>query len=168
MYVKKKSSSSPHTSRDDAHLGSDEEEEDVDDEEDIDKCDEGTGGKEEQVVDVESQLAPAQEDSIGQGSQEGQEICKADGEGKTKNVYQNNKDKMEQKSEENNNMMIKAGNENSEAISVNSNQERDASNTRNTTDQKMAATVEEAEQNSLSEPMETTHPCEAARGVESG
>uniref|UniRef100_A0A3Q4AUM9 ATPase family AAA domain-containing protein 2 n=1 Tax=Mola mola TaxID=94237 RepID=A0A3Q4AUM9_MOLML len=107
VYVKKKSSSSPHTSRDDAHLGSDEEEEDVDDEEDIDKCDEGTGGKEEQVVDVESQLAPAQEDSIGQGSQEGQEICKADGEGKTKHVYQNNKDKMEQKSEENNNMMIK-------------------------------------------------------------
>uniref|UniRef100_A0A671W6U9 ATPase family AAA domain containing 2 n=1 Tax=Sparus aurata TaxID=8175 RepID=A0A671W6U9_SPAAU len=63
LYARKRSSCSPHTSRDDGHLGSDEDEEDGDDEEEVEKaggteCDEGTGGEEEQmVIDEESGMS---------------------------------------------------------------------------------------------------------------
>uniref|UniRef100_A0A8C9X9X8 ATPase family AAA domain-containing protein 2 n=1 Tax=Sander lucioperca TaxID=283035 RepID=A0A8C9X9X8_SANLU len=73
-YSKKKSSCSPHTSRDDAH--SDVEEEDGDNEEEVEKgggaeCDEQTGGEEDQMmVDVESGPAPAQEGSFGPTAKE--------------------------------------------------------------------------------------------------
>lgn len=199
-------------------MGSDEEEEDGDDEEDVEKgggteCDEGTGGKEEQmVVDIESGPAPAQEGSIGQDGQEGREeisqaaeddviLCKT---GKTENYYQtqNNKEKVDKsvteqqgQSAENKKVLTKAGNENSESISVNTNPdshmetERDTwerSNTETsgkTNSQKLTetennnkvVTVEEAEQNSPTEPMEveatetaTTDISEAVRGEDTG
>uniref|UniRef100_A0A4W6ECK4 ATPase family AAA domain-containing protein 2 n=1 Tax=Lates calcarifer TaxID=8187 RepID=A0A4W6ECK4_LATCA len=76
LYAKKRSSSSPHVSRDDTLLGSDEDEEDGDDEEEAEKeagaeRDEGTGGEEDQmVVDVESGPAEAQEGSVGPNAKE--------------------------------------------------------------------------------------------------
>ncbi|CAJ1062032.1 ATPase family AAA domain-containing protein 2-like isoform X2 [Xyrichtys novacula] len=69
LYAKKKSSSSPHTSRDDTHLGSDDDEEDGDDEEEVEKgekaeCTEGAEAEEDHTAaDVESQPAAAQEGS---------------------------------------------------------------------------------------------------------
>ncbi|XP_041798159.1 ATPase family AAA domain-containing protein 2-like isoform X2 [Chelmon rostratus] len=228
FYAKKKSSSSPHTSRDDAHLGSDEEEDDGDDEEEVEKgggteCDEGTGGEEEQmVVDVELGPAPAQEGGFKptekeQGSQEGREkrshsaedkviLCET---GKTENddETQNDKEKVDKavtdqpgQSEENSKVLTKAGNENSQAISVKPNQdshtetETDTQGQSNTEEsgetksQKLTetetvtdvddgnskvVTVEEAKQNSPTEPMEmeatqtsTTDASEAVRGEE--
>ncbi|KAM3614165.1 uncharacterized protein V6R79_011028 [Siganus canaliculatus] len=69
---KRKYSTSPHTSRDDGQLGSDEEEEDGDDEEEAEKgggieVDEGTRAEEEEqtVGDVQPEPAPAQECSSG-------------------------------------------------------------------------------------------------------
>ncbi|KAI3361362.1 hypothetical protein L3Q82_013546 [Scortum barcoo] len=113
FYAKKKSSSSPHASRDDAHLGSDEEEEDGDDEEEVEKeatgCDEGTGGKEEQVVvDVESEPAPAQD------SQEEKEERSEAAEDKVIMCETGQPGQSEE-----NEVLTKAGSENSESISVN-------------------------------------------------
>lgn len=136
FYSKKKSSCSPHTSRDDAHLGSDEEEEDGDDEEDLEKGggtegDEGIEGKEEQMV-VD---APAQD---GSDQKEGDVISQAaENEvnlrdtGKTENDHQSQNDKRKVdkstqqhgQSEENNKVLEKAGNEKSEA-QLNTNQDR--------------------------------------------
>nr|XP_046256103.1 ATPase family AAA domain-containing protein 2-like isoform X2 [Scatophagus argus] len=148
FYSKKKSSSSPHTSRDDAHMGSDEEEEDGDDEEEVEKggvteCDEGAGGKEEQmVVDVESEPAPVQEGSFGltekkQDSLEGKQemnpavkdqliMCQT-AETESGDQTQNDKESVDEaipeqqgQSEENNKVLTKVGSEN---ISVNTNQD---------------------------------------------
>ncbi|XP_053183237.1 ATPase family AAA domain-containing protein 2-like isoform X2 [Scomber japonicus] len=74
IYAKRKSSSSPHVSRDDAQLDSDEDEEDGDDdEEEVEKggaaeYDEGNGG--EEVVDLESVPAAGQEGSFGSSEKE--------------------------------------------------------------------------------------------------
>lgn len=209
-------------------MGSDEEEDDGDDEEEVEKgggteCDEGTGGEEEQmVVDVELGPAPAQEGGFKptekeQGSQEGREkrshsaedkviLCET---GKTENddETQNDKEKVDKavtdqpgQSEENSKVLTKAGNENSQAISVKPNQdshtetETDTQGQSNTEEsgetksQKLTetetvtdvddgnskvVTVEEAKQNSPTEPMEmeatqtsTTDASEAVRGEE--
>ncbi|XP_030250051.1 ATPase family AAA domain-containing protein 2 isoform X5 [Sparus aurata] len=146
LYARKRSSCSPHTSRDDGHLGSDEDEEDGDDEEEVEKaggteCDEGTGGEEEQmVIDEESGPVPAKESSLQpiekeQDSQEGEEemspaaedkavLCETD---KRENVDKEKLDKavkdQPELSEENNKELTKAGNEISETISVNTNQD---------------------------------------------
>lgn len=215
FYAKKKSSSSPHTSRDDAHFGSDEEEEDGDDEEEFEKglgteCDEGTERKEEQmVVDVKSGPAPTQEGSIGQDSQEGREeisqvaeteviLCET---GKTENDYQTQNDKekvdtsvTEQEQSDENKELTKPVNENSETISVNTNQDSHTEMERDTwgqsnrgksgktniwwlreTENNKVVTVEEAEQNSFTEPMEveakemaTTDTSDAVRGEDTG
>ncbi|XP_044214313.1 ATPase family AAA domain-containing protein 2-like isoform X2 [Thunnus albacares] len=84
VYAKKKSSSSPHVSRDDIQLGSDEEEEDGDDEEEVEKGgaaehDEGNGG--EEVVDVESVPAAAHKGSSESTAkeQDSQEECEEEG-----------------------------------------------------------------------------------------
>ncbi|XP_070821724.1 ATPase family AAA domain-containing protein 2-like isoform X1 [Chaetodon trifascialis] len=210
FYAKKRSSSSLQTSRDDAHLGSDEEEEDGDDEEEeVEKegeteCDEGTGGEEEQMmIDVQSGPALAQEGrfkptEMEQGSQEEREersqpaedkliLCET---GTTENDHQtqNDKDKVEKavtdqpgQSVENSKVFAKAGNENSETISVTPNQdshtetETDTQGQSNTEQSdetesqkltetetvteaddrnKKVVTVEEAKQNSPAEPVE--------------
>ncbi|XP_038567961.1 ATPase family AAA domain-containing protein 2-like isoform X2 [Micropterus salmoides] len=153
VFAKKKSSSSPHTSRDDAHLGSDEEEEDGDDEEEEEvgkggggaECDGRTEGEEDQMtVDVESGTTPAQEGSLGptakeQDSQEGREersqaaedkviLCET-GNPENDEQTQNEQKKVDKavkdqprKSEENQ-VLTKAGNKNSETISVNTNKD---------------------------------------------
>lgn len=128
VYAKKRYSS-PHTSRDDAQLGSDEEEEDGDDEEEVEK---GGGAEEEDqiVVDVETGPAPAQEGSVAkkQGSQ--QVILHETGKPENDNQTQNEKEKVDKavtdqpgQSEENNMVLTQVGNENSETISVNTNKD---------------------------------------------
>lgn len=215
FYAKKKSSSSPHTSRDDAHLGSDEEEEDGDDEDEFEKrlgteCDDGTERKEEQmVIDVEPGPSPTQEGSIGQDSQEGREDISQAAEhavvlceiGKAENDYQaqNNNKKVDmsitdQEQSDENKVLTKAVSENSETISVNTNQyshtemERDTLGQSNSgkigktniwrlreTENNKVVTVDEAEQNSFTGPMEveaketvTTDASEAVRGEDTG
>ncbi|KAG8010266.1 ATPase family AAA domain-containing protein 2, partial [Nibea albiflora] len=207
-YAKRKSSSSPHTSRDDGHLGSDEDEEDGDDEEENEKgggteCDEGTGGEEEQmVIEVKSESAPAQEGSSGptekekgrpeemtQAAEDMIILCEA---GNTENGDKEKVDKNQQgQPEENNKALTKAGNENSETISVNTNQdshsetEADAKGQSNTEESgesesdKCQTAIEPgdkdkvAEQNSPAEPMEveatqtsSTDVSEGVRGEE--
>lgn len=143
-YSKKKSSCSPHTSRDDAH--SDVEEEDGDNEEEVEKgggaeCDEQTGGEEDQMmVDVESGPAPAQEGSFGptakeqecqeereEGSQAAEDkliLCET-GTPESDDQTQNEIEKVEKavtdqpEQSEEIKVLTKAGNENSETISVN-------------------------------------------------
>ncbi|XP_019112381.2 ATPase family AAA domain-containing protein 2 isoform X2 [Larimichthys crocea] len=139
-YAKRKSSSSPHTSRDDGHLGSDEDEADGDDEEENEKgggteCDEGTGGEEEQmVVEVKSGSAPAQEGSSGptekekgrpeemsQAAEDKIVLCET---GNAENGDEEKVDKDQQgQSEKNSKALTKAGNENSGTFSVNTNQD---------------------------------------------
>ncbi|KAM9353797.1 ATPase family AAA domain-containing protein 2 [Symphorus nematophorus] len=208
FYAKKKSSSSPHTSRDDAHLGSDEEDEDGDDEEEVEKgvgteCDEGTGGEEEQMmVDVESEPAPAQEGSseptekeqdIQEGGEERSQIdedevilCETE-QTENDDQSQNNKEKVDETItdqpglSDKNKVSTKAGNENSETILVNTNQDshtetegdtqgqsstEEIGETKSqkltetetdkcqTDDRNKVVTAEEAEENSAAEPME--------------
>ncbi|XP_074510873.1 ATPase family AAA domain-containing protein 2 isoform X3 [Sebastes fasciatus] len=149
LYSKKKSSSSSHISRDDAHLGSDEE--DGDDEEEVEKggegteCDEGTGGEEDQMMaDVESGRAPAQEGSLEptvkeQDSQEGREegseaadddvkLCetgKAENDDRTRNEKETADEVVTDQpgQSEENQVLAKAGNENSVTISLNTNKD---------------------------------------------
>ncbi len=129
-------------------MGTDEEEEDGDDEEEVEKggteCDEGTGGEEEQmVVDVESGPAPAQEGSSGptakeQDSQErGEERSEAaedkvipcetvqlETDNQTHNIEKADKAVTDQPGQsEDNEVLTKAGSENSEIISVNTNKD---------------------------------------------
>ncbi|XP_054477905.1 ATPase family AAA domain-containing protein 2-like isoform X2 [Anoplopoma fimbria] len=149
LYSKKKSSCSPHLSRDEANLGSDEEYGD-DEEEEVEKgggaeCDEGTGGEEDQMmVDVESGPAPAQEGSFGptvkkQNSQEGREErsqaaedtliqCETGGAENDDQTH-NEKERVDEvvtdqpgQSEENK-VFTNAGNKNGETISVNTNKD---------------------------------------------
>ncbi|XP_068591755.1 ATPase family AAA domain-containing protein 2B isoform X2 [Cebidichthys violaceus] len=217
LYPKKKSSCSPHMSRDEAHLGSDEEDGDDEDEE-VEKgggaeCDEGTGGEEDQMmVDVESGPAPAQEGSFGPTvkEQDSQEESRAaedpliqcdTGKAENDDQTQNEKQRVDEvvadqpgQSEENK-MMTKAGNENGETISVNTNKDshtetdgdtQGRSNTEESGETEKCqtvtqaddrnnkvVTVEEAEQNSPAEPMEveatdpsTTDASAAVRGEE--
>lgn len=215
FYAKKKSSSSPHTSRDDAHLGSDEEEEDGDDEDEFEKglgteCDEGTERKEEQmVIVVESGPAPTQEGSTGQERQEGRkDICQgAEHEvvlcdtGKIENNYQaqNNKKKVDtsvtEQEQSNEKVLTKTVSENSETISMNTNQDSPREMDRDTLGQPNSGkngktsiwrlkeiensikvvTAEEAEKYSFTQPMEveaketvTTDASEAVRGQHTG
>ncbi|XP_034730547.1 ATPase family AAA domain-containing protein 2-like isoform X2 [Etheostoma cragini] len=143
-YSKKKSSCSPHTSRDDAH--SDGEEEDADNEEEVEKgggaeCDERTEGEEDQMmVDVESGSTPAQGGSFGltakeQECQEEREEGSQAAEDKlipcetetpeSGDQTQNEKEKVEKvatdqpRQSEENKVLIKTGKETSETITVN-------------------------------------------------
>ncbi|XP_051263560.1 ATPase family AAA domain-containing protein 2 isoform X2 [Dicentrarchus labrax] len=164
FYAKRKSSSSPHTSRDDTHLGSDEEEEDGDDEEEVEKgagadCNEETGGEEEQmVVDVESGPAPAQEgrEEMSQAAED------RDGDQIQKDKEDVNKAVSDQpgQSEENNKALTgKAGNENSETISVNTNQN---SHTETEGDTQGQSNTEENETNSQKLTETETNKCQTA------
>lgn len=173
FYSKKKSSCSPHTSRDDAHLGSDEEEEDGDDEEELEKGggtegDEGIEGKEEQmVVDAPAQDGSDQKegDMVSQAAENEMNLCDT---GKTGNDRQSQNDKkrlnksithQHGQSEENNKVLTKAGDENSET-QVNTHQdshtgtERDIQQVSKPENNVKTVTVTEAEQNSVNEPME--------------
>lgn len=156
IYAKKKASYSPHASRDDAHLVSDEEEEDGEDEEEVEKGggteeDEGSREREHQmVVDVETKQTT---DSQTQHNKENTD--------KSVTEQQSKEDKVTDK-----------GNENSETISVNVNQEshaemeeetEDPSNTEKgdkskscelTETENRVVTVGEAEHNSPTEPVE--------------
>ncbi|XP_044062597.1 ATPase family AAA domain-containing protein 2-like isoform X2 [Siniperca chuatsi] len=137
VYAKKKSSSSPYMSRDDTHLGTDEEEEDGDDEEE--EVEKGGGAEcDERTVRVEDQMVPAQEGSFGptvkeQDSQERREERSQAAKDKVilcEIRKPENKEKMDKavtdqpgQSEESNKVLTKAGNENSETISVNTNKD---------------------------------------------
>ncbi|KAM6936195.1 ATPase family AAA domain-containing protein 2 isoform 2-T2 [Lycodopsis pacificus] len=189
LYPKKKSSCSPHMSRDEAHVGSDEEDGDDEDEE-VEKgggteCDEGTGGEEDQmVVDVESGPAPAQEGSFGPTVTERDSRAADDtliqcdtGKAENDDQSQNEKERVDEVVTdqpgqlEENKMLTKAGNDNSETISVNTNKdshtktEGDTHGQSNTEEKcptvtqaddrnNKVVTVEGAEQNSPAEPME--------------
>ncbi|XP_040020597.2 ATPase family AAA domain-containing protein 2 [Gasterosteus aculeatus] len=140
LYSKKKSPCSPHMSRDEAHLGSDDE--DVDNEEEEEEVekgggaefDEGTRGEEDQMmVDVESGPAAAHEGRSGsavkeQDSPEGRE----EGQAARETDIQSEGVKAEEKEKElvhevvivrpgqsENKVLIKAGNEIGEDISPN-------------------------------------------------
>uniref|UniRef100_A0A8D3A316 ATPase family AAA domain-containing protein 2 n=1 Tax=Scophthalmus maximus TaxID=52904 RepID=A0A8D3A316_SCOMX len=132
LYSKKKSSSSPHVSRDDTQLGSDEEEEDGDEEEEAGaEHDEATG----EEVDVESGPAEVQEGRAGTTVRE-QERSRAAGdkvflsENEKREYYnhaQNEKEVVEKaftvepgQSKENN-RVIEGGDRNSKTISANMN-----------------------------------------------
>ncbi|XP_040899672.1 ATPase family AAA domain-containing protein 2-like isoform X2 [Toxotes jaculatrix] len=151
LYAKKKSSSSPHVSKDGTQLGSDEDEEDGDDEEEAEKetgteRDEGTGGEEDHmVVDVESGPAEAQEGSSGptvrklnsqeeKGKEEASRaaedevnMCESE-KRESDNHTQNGKEKVDKavtdEPEENNKAMPEGGDENSETISANTIKDR--------------------------------------------
>uniref|UniRef100_A0A3B4XMJ3 ATPase family AAA domain containing 2 n=1 Tax=Seriola lalandi dorsalis TaxID=1841481 RepID=A0A3B4XMJ3_SERLL len=139
LLAKKKSSSSPHVSRE---LDSDEDEEDGDDEEEAEKetgaeRDEGTGGEEDQMeVDVESGPAEAQEGGSGptereqeekgieEGSQAAEDkviLCESE---KTENddLTQNEKEKVDKSvtdepgQSEGNIAMTEGGNENKRSV----------------------------------------------------
>lgn len=89
-YYAKKKSISPHVSKNDDQLGSDEEEEDGDDEDEVEKageeCDEGDGAEEDHTIaDAESEPAETYIDGFGlsekmQSSEEGRVEKKADPE----------------------------------------------------------------------------------------
>ncbi|XP_031731941.1 ATPase family AAA domain-containing protein 2 isoform X1 [Anarrhichthys ocellatus] len=141
LYPKKKSSCSPHMSRDEAHVGSDEEDGDDEDEE-VEQgggaeCDEGTGGEEDQmVVDIESGPSPAQEGSFGPTVKERDSRAADDmltqcdtGKAENDDQTQNEIERVDEvvtdqpgQSEENK-MLTKARNDNGETISVNTNKD---------------------------------------------
>ncbi|XP_056237619.1 ATPase family AAA domain-containing protein 2-like isoform X1 [Seriola aureovittata] len=163
LLAKKKSSSSPHVSRE---LDSDEDEEDGDDEEEAEKetgaeRDEGTGGEEDQMeVDVESGPAEAQEGGSGptereqeekgieEGSQAAEDkviLCESE---KTENddLTQNEKEKVDKSvtdepgQSEGNIAMTEGGNENSETISENTNKDSHTDTGGDTHGQKLTET----------------------------
>ncbi|XP_068611101.1 ATPase family AAA domain-containing protein 2-like [Brachionichthys hirsutus] len=188
-YAKKKSTGFLHASRDDVHVGSDEEDGDDDDEEEVEKAGgrEGDGSrrKEEQVllVDAESGPARAQESSFGStsrklGSPKGREKSSAEEEVtqsdavklENKDQPQNNKGKVDNGAEHQgqtaeNKVLTKAGNENSETISMTTNHkshtETEAEEVSESNEQNLKKTkrskvfiIDEASQNSPADPME--------------
>ncbi|XP_049438533.1 ATPase family AAA domain-containing protein 2-like isoform X1 [Epinephelus fuscoguttatus] len=184
LYTKKRPSCSPHTSRDDAHLGSDEEEDDGDDEEEVERgggaeCDEGTGGEEDQMmVDVESVAAPTQEGSFGPTAME--QVCQEGGEERSEaaedkvllremgnpenDETQNDNEKVDKavtdqpgQSEENG-VLTKAENENSETTSVNTTKDGHAESEGNT--QGQSSTEERGETNSQKLTETETEKCQ--------
>ncbi|XP_039974151.1 ATPase family AAA domain-containing protein 2-like isoform X2 [Xiphias gladius] len=181
FYAKKRSSSSPHVSRDDAQLGSDEDEEDGDDEEEVEKeagaeHDEVTGGDEDQMVaDVESGPAEAHEGRSGptareqdcqeekgieersQAAEDKAILCESE---KTKHDdhTQNENKKVDNavtddpgQSEENKKAMTEGGNENTETISSNTNKHSHTETQENTQGQSSTAVSGESNNQKLTE-----------------
>ncbi|KAG7229369.1 hypothetical protein INR49_012886 [Caranx melampygus] len=173
LLAKKKSSSSLNVCRDDAQLGSDEDEEDGDDEEEAEKetvaeRDEGTGGEEDSmVIDVEEGPAETEKGGSGptvrkqdsqkeegteQGSQAAEDkavLCE-NGETETDNHMQKeaeNEDKSVTykagNSEENNTAKAMGGDENSESILENTNKDSCTDKVGDT--QRQTSTVESGE-----------------------
>ncbi|XP_008285122.1 ATPase family AAA domain-containing protein 2 [Stegastes partitus] len=145
-YLAKKKYSSPHVSRDDAQLGSDEDEDDGDDEDDTEKGganrDEGDGAEADQmVVDAESGPAAAQEGSFVDAArdQEEEEEEKENKERKSaaedevvlcekekpenENQIQNEKEKVDKASTQQSEENHKGEDKNGEIVSVNTNKD---------------------------------------------
>lgn len=141
--AKKRSSCSPHTSRDDAHLESEEEDGD-DEEEEVEKrgaaeCEKRTEGDEDpMMVDGESGPAPAQEGSLGpteneEDSQQGREEKSPAaedkvilyGSGKPEDDDQIEKESVDkdQSGQSEEIKVLKGGNQTSESIPVNTNKD---------------------------------------------
>ncbi|XP_018539421.1 ATPase family AAA domain-containing protein 2 isoform X1 [Lates calcarifer] len=190
LYAKKRSSSSPHVSRDDTLLGSDEDEEDGDDEEEAEKeagaeRDEGTGGEEDQmVVDVESGPAEAQEGSVGPNAKEQDShekgieersqamedkviLCEIE-KNENDNHTGNEKEKVDKavtdepgQSEENNKAMTGGRDENSEVISANTNKDSNTETEGNT--QGQSSTAESGKTNDQKLTQTEMEKCQTVR-----